>query len=376
MVVLVVEIQHHCVGHLLSQVLDHRALRRVLRRDLAGQRLGVVPFLGGCCHSAVLRGHTTTTQRSAVDPPRLGTPLPRGGTYARHSGPTRRVQNCSDITEGAPLSWVRPSSARAARRLNSGQRSSGKKMRAPSSSTRRRVPGMVSREPPRPLRRRSRRRRCPRRSASAPCSVFSRASMATVCAQSNAARKRSRSRVRCGDAHERPRGTSRSSRPLTLLRVLVGRARAPAASGRTPCPRASPSSVAAAARRPAAIARNGLNASGGQLSWASQSVSVRLRTRSGMRRREDLRDAAAAVVADEVDLRRCRARRGTARASSRSRSTTRPGRARSRCAPCASRSSAMQRRMSDSSRELMTPQIAVQQHAVDEQRDRSGALFA
>src|SRR6516164_4314350 len=50
------------------------------------------------------------------------------------------------------------------------------------------------------------------------------------------------------------------------------------------------------------ISTNGLNASGGQLSWVSQLVRVNVRTRSGFERREDLGNASAAVIADQVDL--------------------------------------------------------------------------
>jgi hypothetical protein len=75
---------------------------------------------------------------------------------------------------------------------------------------------------------------------------------------------------------------------------------APAASDKSLCRRAS----FIASRRPPAIAisTKGLNAYGGQLSWVSQLVSVKTPRAIGIRRCEDLRYAAAAIVADQADL--------------------------------------------------------------------------
>src|ERR1700737_2795100 len=102
----------------------------------------------------------------------------------------RLIGHCHRAACRAPCQCARNSL------LNSSQRSSGKKILAPFNSTRRRVPGMFSAN------------QCdhftskytssvPQTISVGAFSVFSRASMASVCLLSKAARKRCRSRVRC-----------------------------------------------------------------------------------------------------------------------------------------------------------------------------------
>src|ERR1035441_4502398 len=62
--------------------------------------------------------------------------------------------------------------------------------------------------------------------------------------------------------------------------------------------------ASSAPRKPpaAAIVRKGLKASGGQLSWVSQSVSVRPANTLRIQRSEDLCNTATAIVAHQIHL--------------------------------------------------------------------------
>src|SRR5437764_5000080 len=122
------------------------------------------------------------------------------------------------------------------------------------------------------------------------------------------------------------------------------------------------------------MARNGLNAAGGQLSCPSQLVRVRLRSRSGC--------SAAKIWAMPPPLSFPTRSTWSILSASRNDSsisafavtdTSWPGAI--SVSPCARRSTAMQRRVVGQLRELMAPQMAVQQHPMDEERDRPRALF-
>ena len=131
------------------------------------------------------------------------------------------------------------------------------------------------------------------------------------------------------------------------------------------------------ARPPAAaIARNGLKGSGGQLSWTSQSVSVEAAEAAAGERRPGSAPC----------RRRCRCPRSRpARSPSASRNSASivafavtdtscvRGRSRSRRGPTGR--GATQRRTSASSGQLMSPEVAVQEHAVHEQGHRARALL-